>query len=459
MICKSAEMLSRGPFEEALVNMMSNNRFVNLSFYSFIIAKSKIIFDDSVDTAGVNFSGTSYNLYIGKKFKDWTLEERMAVLVHECRHIIGGHIFRKGDRNHELFNIATDISINQTIINLPKGILNPKTGKEEGGALYPSTFKFPENKTAEQYYELLLEEKKKQEKEKKEYEDENGKPGDCDNCGGSGKELDSEGVEKTCEHCEGSGLKDGGWKPSNGNPDITSGKLVSIDNHNAWVESDEGSEELARALAENMVKEAMASVERGNLPGDIENMLQLLKRVPKISWSKELRNFMASKRGDKLDTIKKKNRRFPGRSDLRGKKTHTDEHTIVVGVDTSGSMNDKDVLNGLAEILDLVKNHTKELKLIQIDTDIKDIEVFSKKNIKFKRRGYGGTYMGAIVPFIEEQKLKPDVLIMISDMYIEDIDTDKNWNNFKSPVLWLSTSGNIPNTKNKKHRVIDIKNK
>jgi predicted metal-dependent peptidase len=126
-------------------------------------------------------------------------------------------------------------------------------------------------------------------------------------------------------------------------------------------------------------------------------------------------------------------------------------------VDTSGSMDDDDVLNGLIEINEVIKN-VGELLLIQIDTEIKGTQKFDKNNFKrFKRKGYGGTQMSPIVNYIEDNKVQCDVLIMISDMYIEDLTSTKEWVKFKKPVLWLSTSGEIPESP-KKHKVLDIKN-
>ena len=455
----------RPAYEEAIVNMMSNAKMVNVSFYSFILAKCKVVFDPSVPTAGVNFTGTSYNLFLGEQFAEWTLEERIAVLVHESRHILGGHMFRKGERDHQLFNIAADMAMNQLIDNLPEGVM------------YPETFKFDKNLTAEQYYELLREEQKKQEDEKQKCKDDN--PDQNGEDQGDGDDGDQDGDGDGDEDGEGEGGSQPGgkgkpnensvfdengqpWKPKDGKPDLTRGNETegTIDDHSKWEQCEEGSEDLAKSITEKMVKDAV-SQSRGNLPGDIEQILEIWKRKAVISWKKELKQILSSKSGKKITTIKRRDRRFPHRNDLRGKKTTKDKHEIVVGIDTSGSMDDSDILNGLVEILEVAKVNGSELKLIQIDTDIKSIEIFSEKNKVFKRRGYGGTYMGAIVPFIEEQKLKPDVLIMISDMYIEDIDSDENWNKWKTKTLWLNTSGqgNGVTSSKRQHKIINFTDK
>jgi len=491
----------RDAFEEAIANMMSNPEMLDVSFYSFIIAKCRVHMTPEIGTCGVNFVGNSYNLHIGSMFKQWTLEERIAVLVHESRHILSGHIFRQGERNHELFNMASDIAMNDLIKNLPEGVL------------YSKTFSFPKGLTSEQYYELLMKEKEKQEKEKKEHEDKNGKS-ECSSCGGSGeqpattppppKEEDEDGQGKPkddskddseegsedgsqdgsggseeqnepkegqgqgeeqeertepCQSCGGTG-SESGWKPSSGNPDITGKKEHTVDNHKIWEQTDKDSEDLGKTIAEKMAKDAMSNTARGHLPGDMENLLALLKREPKVSWKKEMRQILSSKRGKRTATIKKRDRRFPHRSDLRGKRWETDKHEIVVGVDTSGSMSDQEILDGLVEIYAVAKMNGTDLKVIQIDTEIKSIEEFGTKNQTFARRGYGGTYMGAIVPFMKKEKLEPDVLIMLSDMYIEDVSNDDNWASFKPKVLWLSSSKEIPEWNGYKntHKVIDFQN-
>ena len=67
------------------------------------------------------------NIYWNDEFvKSITDEEIQAVLVHEASHVIWEHPLRKGNRNHELWNIATDYVINSWIaydlgMPLPEG--------------------------------------------------------------------------------------------------------------------------------------------------------------------------------------------------------------------------------------------------------------------------------------------------------------------------------------------------
>ena len=408
----------KNKYQEIVVKLISAEKYVSLSFYGFILSKLKVHFDPKFPTLGVSFDEESltYNLIVGSYFNTLQEEEQVAVLIHECRHIIGLHVKRQENRDHKLFNIAADISINQLINNLPEG------------AQLPKTYDFPKNESAETYYELLKQEQQQQKEDKDESESQGEEWGGPDN--------NSEGIPK---------------------PDLTNldDEPQTIDVHD-WNNSlDNNIEDLQKSIVEQMVKESVEQ-SRGNVPGDLSEILDLLRRKPKISWTKELRKILSSRRGSRIETFKKPNRRFPNRKDLRGKKVQRDKPVVVVGVDTSGSMSDDMVISGLVEINEVIKN-VGELKIIQIDTEIKKVENFDKKNFKrFHRHGFGGTYMGACPEYIKENKIACDVLIMISDMYIEDVTSDKNWKDFKKPVLWLSTD-NLPEVL-KSHKIFNIKN-
>ena len=390
-------------YRETIVKLLSKPDYVKLSFYGFILAKLEVKFDPEFPTLGVRFDEgiLNYELTIGDYFLSLSEAEKIAVLIHECQHIINLHTSRREDRDHELYNIAADIAINQMIDNLPED------------ALYPETFNFPENLNAEQYYELLVQEKEKQKKKQQE---------------------DPVGLL--------------------GSPNLLDQSENTIDVHDWEEENNENIKELQRSVTEQLVKEAIYS-SKGNVPSNIENILNILKGKAKVSWKKELKKIISSRRGGKTETFKKRNRRFPHRKDLRGNKISRDKPTIIVGIDTSGSMEDEDILKGLIEINEVIKN-IGELKIIQIDTTIKGVETFDKNKFKkIKRIGYGGTYMGECPRYIMDNNLQCDALVMISDMYIENVSTDSNWRKFKKPVIWLTTSGSKVSVL-KNHKIFDI---
>jgi predicted metal-dependent peptidase len=134
----------------------------------------------------------------------------------------------------------------------------------------------------------------------------------------------------------------------------------------------------------------------------------------------------------------KRARRFPNRPDIKGVKKDR-VFDLVVGVDVSWSMSTHEIMQGLNEIHAICKLTGTSMKLIQIDTKIHNVQDFSEKTVIFERTAAGGTYMGDIIPYIIDNRISCDALIMISDMCIEDVPNDANWQSFKKKVLWLST--------------------
>ena len=360
------------------------------------------------------------------------------------------------------------------------------------GAIYPNLFKddkgnaWPDGRTAEQYYYLLKEEQEKQQKEK---EDQGKEDEECDNCQGTGKqpqddgdygddgddgensdeEVDQEGNAETgkkgtggdepCEKCQGSGTQpgeNGEYKPSNGNPDLTGREEITLDSHELWDAISDEDEELASQMMEKIL-EGAAEKSRGNTPGNLEELLALWKRPPVISWKRVLKKFVSSKVGAKTGTIKRRDRRQPRRMDIKGKKTFYDVPEIIVGIDTSGSMSDEEILGGLVEINEVARITGSNLNIVQIDTVIQGMDEYNPKQKKFKRRGCGGTDMSAMMRYLLKEKVKYDVLIMISDMFIEDVSSHEDWQKAKKPTLWLNTSGTEVSWAGlKRHTIMDL---
>src|SRR5262245_48635630 len=78
---------------------------------------------------------------------DWTLEECVAVMLHEVNHLLRNHHMRDPSVGGNIWNIAGDLEINDDIsqiVTLPDG------------CVYPSTFGLKNDLLAEEYNDLLL---------------------------------------------------------------------------------------------------------------------------------------------------------------------------------------------------------------------------------------------------------------------------------------------------------------
>ena len=415
---------TREIINETIANGFSSPTYKGeYEFYFHILAQCKVILADDIDIAGVNFQDTKYCLYINpENFNELPLNQRLGILKHEMLHIVFNHLDRKEDRQHEQWNCACDCAINQQIkINdLPKGCITPKS-LEEALKKEGYNIRIPKDKNAELYYSLLPEETK------------GCKSNECKDDSGdkSSDALDSLQESNALDSLQES------------NP---------LDNHDKWNES-RGDEDLKRDITKKIIEEAIDK-SRGNTPNSIGDMLDIWTRKPIVSWKKALKNVACTIKVNKTPTIMKKSRRFPHRPEIMGYKKDRTWNLICI-IDTSGSVSNEQIVFGLSEINSVCKITKANMRVLQVDTECSELEEYDPKKKNFTRKHSGGTYIAAGVKYLFENKIESDAIIVISDMYIENISTDNWWNKYKKTVIFLSTSGFIPEI-NKNHKIFNI---
>jgi len=400
-------MKNRDFLDKAIANGFSNKKYNEYIFYMHILAQCKIVITEDIETAGVNFKFSKWCLYVNPNFfKELSLDHQLGVLKHEMLHILFNHVQRQEERQQKPFNVAADVAINQLIdrSHLPKGALYPdvleKRLKEKDYKI-----KVPLSENAETYYDLLPEEK-----------------GDGDG-NGDGEE--------------------GGNGEGNSGKDFYDGLLEDnpLDNHKIWEDS-EGDDLLKQDLTKRMIEKSAEKSRGGHIPHEFSQWLDIWSRKPQVSWKQVLKNIASNKKANKVQTIMRRDRRQPKRNDLRGYKKDRD-FSIVVVLDISGSMSDNEIITGLNEIKEVAKLTSSKVNIIQVDTEVKEVQDFDPKS--FKRNGCGGTEMLPAWQYIKDNRIEMDCAILISDMYIEDI---KYWNERgvapKCKTIFLATEDHMP---------------
>ena len=393
----------------------------SLMWYGHLITLCEIKRDLAMPSpAGVRFMFNKYELFINPLlFGLYTTDEQIAILKHEMLHIINLHIVRQKDRDHKKWNYGTDISINQLVKNIP------------ADGLQPEQFQFERNLNAEQYYEMLPTSYESNDKSKSE-------GGSCSGGNGSGEGEPQEGEGK------GENIVDDEKKLK----DMISSALQAAKNgmvgdHGKWNES-QGDEQAAKEITRQMTETATQK-SRGMSPSECSEAINMLKMKEQINWKKELRKIVGNKKANSKLTIKKNDRRFPDRKDLRGK---TRDHVadILVILDVSGSMSDEEVLYGLNETRAICEKAGAGVKIIQVDTEPKLVENFDPKAKSFTRRGYGGTYLYPAVEFAIKEKVKFNAVVCITDGGCES-----SWDGVipRVPFIWLVTQ-------NKENLALDV---
>lgn len=351
-------------YYDAHANLLSSpNRHTDDTFYAHVLSYLKLnIGKDENLPCGVRFDKGQYHITIHPGFLNLTPKEREFRLKEQALHILCKHIPRQGIKEEGMWAKASDLSVHQLIQNCTP---DEKT-------FFPKDFGFDEKLSAEVYYSLLKEQQ-----------------GDDDSDNNSDNSNEERG-----------------------------------DDHSSWADSSDGlSQDEMEAISDevaDIIREKALSKSRGDVSADLNEMLSLYKTKRKVNWKKHLKASLNKKSRGRKSTWKKINRRFPDDLTIKGY-TRKFSSEVTIAVDVSGSMSNKEVSDGLSEVMNLCKQMSCKPSLIQIDTEIKSIEKFEPNKMKFGRKGMGGTYMWDGMKFImDNPKLNPDTVILITDGMIEN---------------------------------------
>jgi len=326
-------------------------------FFANLLYKLKIkqsMPGDGVNTMATDSISLIYNPNWVMKL---TQDEILFVLCHEVMHCALMHMFRRGDKDHETWNSAADYAINLLV----EGI-----GKMPDKGLYDVKYK---NMSTEQIYEYLINNPSEKPKTK------GGDPGDYGP--GDPNDLPQSDIR---------------------NPGSLSDKGEEILPSQTGQKSE--LEEASKGKLEEIWKEIVTQAAKTNIGSKNENFNRWIKTLSesKVNWKVELKKFVANI-FNKLGTVIP-NRRFVGRNEFiwGPKKLRSDYDTVVVAIDTSGSINDNLLSEFAVEIEALSKSHNiKEIIVIWCDSDIPEngIQKFGKHDKfalhKLAPKGGGGT--------------------------------------------------------------------
>jgi len=361
-------------------------------YYSSILFTLIPIENEKVSTLGVDkWWRLNYN---PKMLAEVTIEEAVGLLIHEINHLIRDHHDRQGDRDHTIWNIAGDLSINPDI--LKDGLALPEFGCFPGKGEFS---KLKEGLAAEQYYDELM---KNAVKIKMTFSSgSKGKgagTGNCGSCAGDG--------EKDWEDKNGGGGgegkdKDGKGKDANG------------------MGTTEGVDKLTQELAKrNFARELLEhSKTQGNVPDSLVRWAKD-KLKSKVNWKKELRssitNVVNYVSGMVDYTRSRLSRRQSAFGDVMMYGFHSPVPRIGVIIDTSGSMGDKDLGQAVAEVGSVLKATRAEIVVVACDAAAGQAQKVSSSS-QVKLTGGGGTDMPEGFRAVNELKPKPDIVICITD--------------------------------------------
>lgn len=360
------------------------------------------------------------------------------VIEHEGMHLLNKHIPRllrilanevnesKKPGKSQIFNKAADCSVNQQANLLSDLTIAGKPWQ----MITPERLQLPPNKATEWYYLELLKNTKWQE------------------------------LQCVC--------------PGN------EGKTGGLDNHEHWTKNVSGVADMSSlsrkvdTYVQDIIKESVKGFnkERGTIPGHIAQLIEAALMPPKVPYYQIIAKLVKASRLSKFKRSHTKINRKRTYTFLLGEKglerlpqispfpgrTRDFTFSIVVLIDTSGSMSDREILEGLSGVKNVIENDRYcYTTVLEVDTVVeKEYEVKRLKDLQFDIKGRGGT---TLFPGLERAKeLHPDVVLAFTDGGCENINAIPR-KLLPKKIIWVITGGGSASCVNETGYIVRIDDK
>jgi predicted metal-dependent peptidase len=346
------------------------------------------------------------------------LKHLAFVVLHEAIHVWSRHAKRcvrlLGEMPPEdklkVWRLAVDAAVSDVLEQ--SGLRCPEEG------ITPAKLGLPRNKTAEEYFDLLMQRAQKQPEQDKRGSDK----GDADSTGGEKGDAAGSTPGEDADQ-QGDGDADGQGKPSDIGGSSADGQERPWEDgppsqeHPGLAEHDQNFVEAAVAKAIEQYQEQRG---RGSVPGGLARAAAELLH-PKVDPARELlakvKYAMGCTSGFGDFTYRKPNRRQPQGGALLPAHVKPIPRVTVI-VDTSGSMEQCDLALALGVIGNALRSlpNPRGLRVLAGDTAVACAKnVFRPEQIELN--GGGGTDMAAMIVAACEERPSPKAILVVTDGY------------------------------------------
>ena len=367
--------------ERAYKRLLIENPFYGL----FLLGLSKVI-NRSVETACVRKRGINCELVINPDY--WETQDdtqQLNLLCHEVYHIVFQHMFLWDSfPNKDILGLATDCEFNSYLSNL------------DNSWVVPSIWNLPEKQGTKFYYEEIL----KQDPPQQQQQQSNG--------GGSGDSQDN---------------KDG--------------MPQTKDDHTQWGKDFQECSDAEKQLIQNQINQQIKTAAeqtikmRGTIPSEMQEIVdELFKPKPRIfDWKSYFRRMLGSIYDINIKkTRRKESIRFPDSAGIKHKK----KVSILVAVDTSGSVNDDELRDFFSEITYIYKAGAR-ITILECDAKITANYEYTGKWTG-KIHGRGGTDFQPVIDYYRKNMKDYAALVYFTDGECSIPD------NVPRDTIWVITS-------------------
>jgi len=342
------------------------------------------------------------------------IRQTQFVLAKQALHCALSHFARRQHRIKHRWDLACDYAVNPLLIN--DGLKAPPETLVDDGY---------EGMTAEEIYHYI-------------------------------DDLDNEDSELEKEDQEPSNNSDGvnqNNQEQQENNDINNSSATNTDNKNDEDENEEQGlapqptelspqeqEELSIQWQQRLAGAAQQAMQAGKLGGSMARMIDFMLQ-PKLPWRMLLARYMTSSARDDYSYSRPSSRRgdpaiFPS---LRSAQIN-----VAVGVDVSGSVDDKEMSEFISEVNAIKSNMRARITLLPCDAALVEgapfiFEPWEEVNLPEKFKGSGGTDFCPVFEWLDLQDQNPDLLVYFTDCKGSFPEVVPSY-----PVIWLVKGKDSP---------------
>lgn len=219
----------------------------------------------------------------------------------------------------------------------------------------------------------------------------------------------------------------------------------TLDDHD-W----EGAEEMSKEVADATEKAIDQAIRQGEMIRSKNNGnksdLATEFTKPKVNWREQLREFVKSVCATKdLTSWRKPSRRFLSQDIYMPSMIGESINSLVVAVDTSGSIGSKELKAFLSEVMGVCNEvNPSTLELLYWGSEVVRHETYTIGQYDTltqttKPASGGGTTVGCVREYIQDKKIIPEAIIILTDGFVES-DWGGTWSH---PTLWAITSDEV----------------
>ena len=346
------------------------------SFFGNLATRLKLVnADEWCSTAATDGRNFYYNSRFIKMLRPKEIE---FLFGHEVLHSVYDHFGRRGERDHQLFNIANDYCVNADLIK-------HRVGEKITTVPCLHDPKY-DGMSSEEIYDLLYEKAEKID---------------------IGKLLD----QMIDEHLDGEGDEDedggdgGNEKEGKGRPKLSAEERQAI------------KDEIKEAMLSAVAADADGA---GNLPAGVRRILKDLTE-PKMNWRELLRMQLESTIKSDYTWMRTGRKGWDMDAIMPGMKLEP-MIDIAVAIDTSGSIGEAMLKDFLGEIQGIMESFPAyKIHVVSFDTETYNPVQYDSDNLDticdYEPAGGGGTDFDCVYQYLKHNEIEPKRLVMFTDGY------------------------------------------